>query len=93
MAPREVAFFDWIITPSTKKSIQPLPCAFLAHPEEMVLVFLVPLLKIGVQVEERLRQGVALAEQERDEEPAEPAVAVVEGMDGFELIAGSRPAR
>jgi hypothetical protein len=50
------------------------------------------LLQVEAQVEERLAQDPAVTEQQGDQEPAHPSVAVEERVDGLELdVRQSRP--
>jgi len=42
------------------------------------------------KVEQRLRQPAALDEEQRDEQPADAAVAVEKGMDRLELLVHQR---
>src|SRR5260370_17693719 len=48
------------------------------------------LLEIRAQVEQRFRQNVAFAKQQRNQEPADSAVAIAKRVDGFKLVMQQR---
>ena len=48
-------------------------------------------LEVVAEVEQRLVQGAAANQQERDEQPPNPTVVVEEGMDRFELGGATQP--
>ena len=60
--------------------------AVLAGTEKEVVVLVPVLLEEGGQVEERLGEGAPQHEHQGDHQPADPAVAVEEGVDHFELV-------
>ncbi len=64
------------------------PClkvAYVPHCLKPLVVLLPMTLEVVGQVEDRLLQRAALAQQKRDEEPTDAAVAVEKRMDGLEL--------
>lgn len=62
------------------------PAVRAAHIQKMIVVFLLVHLEEGAEVKERRGQDAAFEQNERNEESAQTAVAVVERMDRFELI-------
>src|SRR6185312_15385129 len=62
-----------------------LPVARGPDPLEELVVALAVLLEVEAEVEERLPERTLVAENERDEEAPEPAVAVEERVNGLEL--------
>src|ERR1035438_5585394 len=71
---------------SLQEELQPLlPCAFHAHLLQEFVVTVAMGLKVQAQVEQRLAEHSAFAEQEREQEPSQTPIAVEKWMDGFEL--------
>ena len=66
------------------------PLAFLGYGEEMGVIGVPRALEPGAEIKERRRQNPALRQQQGDEQPAEAAVSVEEGVDGLELGMGKR---
>ena len=62
-----------------------LPVARGPDPLEELVVALSLLLEVKAEIEERLSERALVAENERDEEVPEPAVAVEERVNGLEL--------
>src|SRR5690606_27196199 len=65
-----------------------LPVAFPPDEVEQRVVLLAVLLEVEAEVEQRIAQHAVVAEQKRDQEPADAAVAVEERMDRLELHVG-----
>ena len=74
-----------------QKEIHPrLPVARGADAVEEFVIRGAVFLQVEREVEERLGEQPAVVEQERDEEAAETAIAIEEGVDGLELDVGER---
>jgi hypothetical protein len=71
-----------------KKRDPRFPMALLADGGEAVVVLGTPRLQVQRQVQQRSRQRAVFAQHQRDQQPADAAVAVQGGMDGFELCVG-----
>jgi hypothetical protein len=65
-----------------------LPVAVAAHAVQEVVVGGAVLLEVQAQVEQRLAEGPGVTEQTRDQQAADAAVAVQEGVDALELNVG-----
>jgi hypothetical protein len=62
-----------------------------AHALQQLVIVLAVLVDVVRKVKQRLREPAALDEEKRDEQPADAAVAVEEGMDRLELTGISKP--
>ena len=71
--------------PSRKKASQSSHAPSRAHPLQQVVVVLAMGLEKKAQIQQRLAQGFFLAEQQRNQKPPQPAVAVEKRMDRFKL--------
>jgi hypothetical protein len=80
-----VASLATVATPSRKKRQPGLPVAPIADGlEQLVVALLVPAEMVR-EVEHRPLHDFPLEEEEGDEQPADAAIAVQEGVDGLEL--------
>ena len=66
------------------------PGAVGAHRLEQAVVLVAVGLDVGGGIEHRVREAAALDEEQRDEQAAEPAVALEERVDGLEALVQER---
>src|SRR5690606_22902092 len=72
---------------TTKEEVDPgHPVPELAHPQQEVHVAVAVSLEERAEVEERAIEATVTDQEERDQEPADPAVAIAERMDRLELV-------
>src|SRR5690606_27174707 len=72
---------------ATEKEVDPgHPIPELAHPQQEVHVAVAVSLEKRAQVEERAIEATVADQEEGNQEPADPAVAIAERMDRFELV-------
>jgi hypothetical protein len=57
-----------------------------ARAHQQVVVLIAVLLEVDGKVEQRLRQHLTVDQDERDQQPAEPAIPVEKRVDHFELV-------
>src|SRR5437588_5312750 len=67
-----------------------VPVAVRAHALQKLVIVLAVLVDVVRKVKQRLREPAALDEEKGDEQPADAAVAVEEGMDRLELLVHQR---
>ena len=71
---------------AAQEELEPgLPVAVVPHGVEQPVVLGPVLLEVEAQVEQRLAEHAGVAEEQRDQQPPDAAVAVEEGVDGLEL--------
>src|SRR4051812_22816773 len=74
-----------------EEELEPLfPRALRSDTLEVVVVGVPMLLEVEAQVQQRLREHLVGAEQQRDQEPTDAAVAVEKRMDRLELDVSER---
>ncbi|MFY9691039.1 MAG: hypothetical protein WAJ86_13965 [Candidatus Acidiferrales bacterium] len=56
----------------------------------MIEVFVSVVIEIATQVKEGLREKLPIAQQQRQEQAADPAIAIAKRMDRFELVVNER---
>src|SRR5947207_3028551 len=84
--PRRIGGLTGGFHDTRQEEIEPtLPVAGLAHGLEALVIGVAVGLEIKAEIEERAAQHALLAEEQRDKQPPEPAVAVEERVDGLEL--------
>ena len=91
-AGREAGFLAHLGHAPQKEGQPSFPVALLAHRLQVLVVGLAVLLEVMGEVEHRLLQDALLGEQEGDQQPPHPPVAIQKGMDGFELGMGQADA-
>ena len=70
----------------TQEEVDPgFPVALRPHAVQQSVILRLVGLEVEAQVEQRARKLAGLLEHQRDDQSADPAVAVEEGMDGLEL--------
>lgn len=57
-----------------------------ADAQEQITVSVLVALEVAAEVEQRLRQDLALSELKRDQQAAQPPIAIHERVNGFELV-------
>src|SRR5574337_1038746 len=83
-------FLCCLSDPGEEKAKPPGPVSVRSDPLEVIVVTLAMRLEVGGEVEQRLEEPAALDQEERDQESADPAVPVEEGMDRLELLVDQR---
>src|SRR5260221_8300933 len=68
-----------------------LPGRLLTDSQKHIGIFRTMLLEINAQVEQRFRKNVALAKQQRNQEPTDSTSAIATRVAGFKLIILKRP--